>query len=545
MAEMAAGETAWGAGRAAAEDDAPKAAALGLLGARAAGCLKYAAGLALMVVVGSQVASMGFQAAREAEARPEIERMRAEQKWMAGEGLGSARRVGRLPPKGAGHSVDAHREVGAFSAPTLSVGGWDVSVGGHMLARAAESMGLGASWLDGGWAVSAALPSARRPKDAWGHGAEATYRHEEAHARMAERKVRAGAPSAWPSQVGRAVAAEIDARWALHWGRADAQRPGWRSEWLSGIHREAFADAFEVLSSARKGPGALGKAALATHAMRVFQAEGSASPSASTMAGSDHAVDMASYLAGQLDEGAVSRLEGSELDELARQIADRSVAWALARQAPTLGFFEGEGRSWWEAVGAARGVDVSDRQKLWDSWRSAAVSEAPAAVFGIFEARAGGVAFKAEGLPGWAARVEIASLDDPLAPKARALWRFDGMGGQVILSEAWDPRAAKASSNRLVFQLPGTLIEGDPEKLRDDVAGQRRANAARVGAVAAHAALCESLRAKGCLPETEARRVADGASEEAVGVAALDLARIRAGKARVAAAPRKGPGAKS
>lgn len=530
MAEWAKDTMLWGAGTAKVEPNAPKAVALGLLRTRGLGVLKYAVNLALLVVVGTQVVSMGFQALRESTARPEIKSMQVEQKWLVGQGLAPERRIGRLPPKGAGHSIEAHRDVGAFSAPTLAIAGWDLSMGGALLARAAKSMGLSASWLEGGWAISAALPSESGAKGAWGHGAAATYRHEEAHAGMAERKIKAGAPTAWPAEVGRAVALDIDARWALSWHMDDAQQAGWRSEWLSGIHREAFADAFEVLSSARKGQGAMAKAALNTHAMRVFQAKGSKSASASLMAGSDHAVDMASFLAGQFDEAAVARLKGPELDVLARAVADRSVAWALARQAPALGFFEGSGRAWWEAVASTRSVPVAERESLWRAWSAGALGETPAAVFGGFEVKAGGGVFKAAGLPQWAARIRIESLNK-LEAKTNALWRFDGMGGQVIMSDAWDPQAKMLSGHRLVFELPGKLIAGDPEKLRDDPDAQRHAKAALVGAVATHAALCENLIAMGCVPEVEARRVDEGVSEESFGIAALDLAKSRASKA--------------
>ena len=413
-------------------------------------------GWALMgfVVVG-QLGSIAQEWGAQRESAP-LKAMRAEQAWLAAQGLAPIRTMG----------LADQPQTGMESR----LWGWEPT---SMVARVDASL---SPWGLGPLSRQAVIRTASDPKFFADTLSPAdAYRHEEGHARerkaLGERWI--GEVSTW----GPEISAAIDERMRLA-RRARlaglASELDWRDMWLAEIRSEAFADAFGCLSKARAGSAAYKESALASHARRVFGrsvGEGEMTASALRVAGEGHAVDMASFLAGQLDASQVAKLDAAGLDALAGQIADASLAWALARQGGATGFFAPQGERWWKK--SAQGSD-----RLWDRLKEASLAKRPAAAFGNFNFRAGGMDFLARGLP------------ERLGP----LWRFDGFGGVA----AWGPFMEKGAGGPLALGQVGEVFNSTVPEGSKLVAGKafylRRARGID-GAALTHWALASRLGA--------------------------------------------------
>ena len=265
-------EGAWVAAPAQEAEAAPEPGWLRALG-MAGNCVGHAGKTLLFGWLALQALSMGVQAQREWASANSITNMKAEQRWLEGQGLADERRIGVVSTKAFGHLTNEVNKD-AFSSPQRSLGGWDMVKGvvglGSMGARL---VGARDPWLEP-TAISA-------PRDAqlisgFDPELKMTYRHEEGHARARDKQLRAGFPQAWLRQVGELVAEAIDASDWRH-AREGASplsvrdpETNWRLAWMSATRSEAFADAYAVLTAARKGKGALGKAAVETHAFRIM-----------------------------------------------------------------------------------------------------------------------------------------------------------------------------------------------------------------------------------------------------------------------------------
>jgi hypothetical protein len=456
-------------------DMARFAGSVGLGSAKLAlGCAKYA----LMFWVAVQVGSMGVQAAREAGSSQSIKSMRTEQRWMESQGLADARRIGVVVPGAHGHlttSVNSN----AYTSQQESLLGWDM-IGPLAGLSKMGSYALGVeNPVKKGWAISA--PRDEISRSGFDPELKMTYRHEEGHARMHEKKLRAGPAQAWTPSVGSVVAAAIDEAEGL------APRPGlardatsgsqdnWRSSWLSETRSEAFADAFAVLCAARKGQGELAKVAVSTHAFRLMSNR--ATTLTSTVAtGSSHSVEMASFIAGQLDEKKVAALSSEGLDELAGKIADDTVAWAVARQAPMIGFFEPAGLAWWTAQAKRSDVPEAQAKRMWDKWAKAALAEQPREAFGEFQYLVKGQSLNALGLDAKLARSEMTALASGKGIKMHKVvlktnWRYDGHGGLVVMLPNADVQEIKGQVKIVIDQkgdrISGSLKDMESEKQRN------------------------------------------------------------------------------
>lgn len=422
-----------------------------------------------------QALSMNMQAYREYKAGDAIGQMRSEREWMKNVGIGVDRRVGIVASGKSGQEY-VRENVGAFASSQVSWGGWDLTSGTELVVGGVEKI-TGQKIVDRSFGVSA--PIGQTPH-AFGHDMGMSYRHEEGHARMFDQESRAGAPSAWPEAVSAVISASID--------RINGFGPKkeidssesvsyyqWRLKWMAGLRGEAYADAFSVLTAARKGRGAMADAALKTHAYRLFNGKHENRGTSTRAAGGIHSVEMASFIVGQFDENEVARLDSQGLDKLASRVADHSMAWALARQAPLLDFFSDSGCTWWMKLSAREGQPPDLSLRSWEAWKNSAMGERPEAVFGSFEHVIDGVVFKARGLEKETALGELRVLSqNESAVQGRverekkwekALWRFDGYGGKIVMAENTDS-PKKPSGNAVIgIDAKGALAYGDADAM--------------------------------------------------------------------------------
>ena len=432
----------------------------------AIGAASKAASWTALFLFGQQALLIGFQATQELAARDSIAAMRAEQSWLVAQGLARPRAIGAFHPplQGASAFASLRPMAGPWSA------GW-----------AAQAFGAPKTWV-----ISA-------PTDAAGM-APAIYRHEEAHALAEEALLAPGMAASWPPLVAKAISAELGSI-AASSSSAARRMPtptAWRGAWLAQVRKEAFADAFACASIARRGQAALRECSMNLAARRTFPGPERLEPTSLEVAGSPHAVEMASFIAGQLDASNIASLSLKELMDLCGSIADDSLEWALARQAVSTGFFEGDGKAWWMEIAQRRGADAPDAAAAWESWRSQALSERPDAAFGSFHFAARGLLFEAQKLP---------------SSGFSANWRFDGYRGQALLAGSFEAGHGGPLSTgvaRIAVAADGSILKAS------DNASDPADEAARMGEALAGAAWTQWAMAKrlGAPMEKELDRMA-------------------------------------
>lgn len=361
------------------------------------GIAKFAIGGALLATIGIQLGSMGIEAYKNHQASSDIEKMRAEQKWLVGEGLAAERPIGAIyfgPFRNNGGT--------AYMASSKRFLGWETTRPVEMIDEKIVQPLLGKSMFSESLGIAPRTAKLNENVE-FGFTPERSYRHEEGHAQANGRTL--GAASAWTPEIARVASFA-------------AKRPGrnWRARWMAGVWGEAFGDAFSILSNARRGEAKYREEALTLHAIRAL-GTGPDVSGAVHWAGEIHAVDMASFMAAQLDVARVAKLNSAGLDELAGKIADDSLAWAIARQGPLIGFFSPEGKEWWMAEARDAGAPAGASALAWENWSKQASQSRPPEAFEDKKWLAGGESFEAKGLPkriGFMAR-----------------WRFDGYGGMA------------------------------------------------------------------------------------------------------------------
>lgn len=406
----------------------------------------------LMFLFGpSELSAMLVQQKAERGAKDGIAAMRSEQRWLVGQGLAQMRPIG---------SFNTSVWNKDFYDPIGTNAGMATLIGGHELSGLARTFAPLAHFATTQRAIS--VDGDHREifaGDAMGIDAarKATYRHEEAHARMFDNPSPSGPFPGLSPDASRIAASAID---SVYSGQMSISRE-WRSAWIATVRSEAFADAYSCLSAARRGQAAMSECALATHAARLFPSHKGSYFSTLDAAGNSHGVDMASFLAGQLDASMVAKLDAKGLDQLSARIADASVSWAVARQPGSLGFFSEQGGAWWASEAAKAGIDPARASLAWATWRESSVSDAPQSVFGDHAWTISGLEFKAKGLP------EALSA---------SRWRLDGEGGMSLSKTALDQGKS-----------PG------PAPSDRSLAGQAIAQEARSAALLAHRALSERM----------------------------------------------------
>lgn len=414
----------WKAGLAqelAVDAQAPGAWAWTLLVGRCAGSVALGAAKGtLLVALCLQAYTMGMQAWEESKASESIGAMKSEQDWLVGQGLARERRIGVVGDGYLPHNGSMEGRVAHMAQANEFVPGWDATGMIRLMDLGAQKLGM-PSMVGKRSAISVADPSSKSTFEL-----DMVYRHEEGHARASDLGLDASAPDAWPKEVSEALLPLIN-------GSRSLLMNDWRLVWLRSTRDEAFADAFACLSKARAEPGAMSACAVQVHERRIFPKGKIPETISSVMAaGSDHAVEMASYLVGQLSQKDVARLDSAGLDQLSGKIADASMAWALARQAPHLEFFS-DAYSKWQAE-MAFGKPAA---QAWNAWCAQNLAAEPEAAFGAFHWLVSGIEFKAMGLT---------------KGKASKDWRYDGFGGVARLSWLGDkssaPEAAAASDAR-------------------------------------------------------------------------------------------------
>lgn len=422
--------------------------------------------------------------------RAAVEEMKAEQAWLVKEKLG----VGR-PIEFATYETD-----------------------GHMSTRRAGDGALGFAIVAGsrGWDKASAWSMAAQPRY--------VYRHEEGHAEMSQMAVRAQRSASMAGGWGEVVS-NMTNRAAIVGRLVDAGAGApWRSKLLTTLRSEAFADAYACLSIARRGQESLRECAMMAHAMRMFPAAALENGMTSLSAkGSDHSVDMASFMSGQLRAADVGALDKGGLLELAARIADESVAWSVARNATESGassFFNDDGREWWVELGREGGLSRKEAGELFDGWRKEASAGYPSAAFGSATWIIQGRTFTVEKLPRSA---------------RSARWRFEGFGGMIVTAAWSDPRWSRASSERPVdasgsgsgsyYSVPAadgrSVCAQAPEKCWDGRSDgyKEMVDSAREGALDTHFALAKKL---GASAAEEADRLKELVGGERFLVAAID-----------------------
>lgn len=359
-------------------------------------------GLALALAA-IQTGDALIQASAENDARNNIAAMRRESAWLVGQKLTSP------------------RPIGVFDTSILAL---------STRFRPEESSGAHASFVPLIFGVEAPLMLRKGLAREWAisagpdkdpafalYGVEAIYRHEEAHARSESLGLAPSPPAYWPAAVSKALLPILSR--AVPAGHGD-----WRSAWLFEIREEAFADAYSILSTARRGSAAMAQEALDIHASRIFYPKETRYATALAAAGSNHVADPASLLAGQLNAASVGRLGAEGLDELSGLVADASMAHALARSAPALGFFSKAGEEWWMGIAGAAGLPKAEAEAAWEQWREDSLSATPKAAFGAQAWSVGGEAFSVQAIQ---------------APSSTIHWRFDGLGGQALTKNRFEP----------------------------------------------------------------------------------------------------------
>lgn len=363
------------------------------------GIAKLAIGGALLATIGIQLGSMGIEAYKNHQASGDIEKMRAEQKWLVGEGLAAERPIGAIY---FGPFRDNDRS--AYMAPSKKILGWETTKPVERFDEMLVKPLFGRSMLRESLGIAPKTAKLNQ-NEAFGHTPERSYRHEEGHAQATASGRSLGGASAWAPTVAQVAAFAV-------------KRPdrNWRARWMDGVWGEAFGDAFSILSNARRGEAQYREDALTLHAIRAL-GTGTDVAGAVHWAGEIHAVDMASFMAAQLDVARVAKLSAAGLDELAGKIANDSLAWAIARQGPLIGFFSPEGKEWWLAEARDAGIPAGESSLAWEIWRKQASQSLPPEAFDDKKWHAGGESFEAKGL---SRRIGF-----------MARWRFDGYGGMA------------------------------------------------------------------------------------------------------------------
>lgn len=448
--------------------------------------IKTWAAFTLLIQGGSMVAQSYQESARAAV----IGTMSGELDWLQGEGLAPKARVGVAPLNRAGHAFGSQTEAAlvddrmwggwsvvgqlAKALPEMKWAGWSPSEARYVISAPARDLENfePMEMADGRWEskLESVLPS--------------VLRHEAGHALAHENNWGPGRPAAWSEASGRVAARIVKSQMERASSSSLAQEPwrgDWRGKWLAGIWNESLADAFSCVSAAKKGESR--SCALSRHSRRVFPT-GPRDVSSITAAGNDHAVEMASFMVAQLDEDALAKLDPKQVGELSKSIANESLAWALARQGKSIGFFAGAGLDWWMSAADSAGVDLIPAKKAWRDLTEASLEEKPLAAVGPFEWNIGGIAFKAEGL----------------GQGMPSDWRYDGMAGQVFFEDYMDSSAK--SNARVLIQSDGNLKfapfgSSDEESVELD-------DRALLAAVDIHLGLAKKC---GCSVEAEAARL--------------------------------------
>ena len=446
----------------------------------------------LYIAVIIQAASIADQAWREHKTAVPIAQMKAEQAWLKSQGLAEGRRLGVLAPTTRGH-FPWDDEGETHTGKSLSIANIDLA--------------YPMRWIVGDWAdkrVGISVSTQERKPSYFDPELAITYRHEEGHARAFDKKLRATASKNWPMEVSAAVLPVVDVL-GTYADESPAASPSslpgaWREKWLSSARREAFADAFAVLSAARKKPGEMARVALAAHAFRVVP--NMRSLTSTDIAGSDHAVEMASFIAGQFDQAKVAKLGPAGLDALAGRVADDSLAWILARQGPLIGFFEEPGRAWWTERAKRSGLSDSAAVQAWRQWSKEASAAYPWAAFGDFSYEVEGLKFEARGLDKDLAQSNSKREDDRsrlrraagLSVEAiPARWRYDGHAGVVVLENRFDASIKGPGQALMVRKETGEWAFGRATTIRENPEAQDRIQGALMGAASQQMLLAARL----------------------------------------------------
>lgn len=456
----------------------------------------------VVALLALQALSMGVQGEREWASSDSISKMKSEQRWLIGQGLADERRIGVVSRAAYGHLTN-NVNPRASSQGQESIGGWDMILPVSTLARVAAKLASRSDPGDQPRAISA--PRDAESRSGFDPELKASYRHEEGHSRAGDKQLRAGSPQAWPSLVGKVVAEALGAgngfpaREGASALAKESAENNWRLRWMLETRSEAFADAYSVLTSARKGKGELGKTALATHASRIIDLRAEVVTSLDC-AGAIHSVEMASFIAGQLDESKVAALGSLGVDELAGKIADDALAWAVARQGPKLGFFKPEGAAWWSRMAKKAGVEEAQADEAWRNWEKGATAELPKAAFGEFaydiqgaKMRAMGLSAEVLGLPTY---FMTQTGDKRKEEKVKANWRYDGEENMLAEKEYMEPSVARQGEWMLVsegrmFAKDGSVMLRRPEKVGDE--SLNRWKGAVMGAVSQQMLLAHRL----------------------------------------------------
>lgn len=425
----------------------------------------FAAPLALVLGV-TQMSSMLVQHTVEKEAAKNIAVMKSEQAWLVGQALTTPRPIGVFNTSPFSQDFGSSAAIGPNASFVAFVGDQEASL---LVRDASRAVGLGSSK----WAISAS-PDASKVFSSAAVGDDlanrAIFRHEEGHARMFENLRPIGPMRSIPSDASRVLAHAVDTVYSTQSkGLPPAKTPDWRASWMASLRAEAYSDAYSCVSVARKSPSAMRECALNLHATRIIPPKHSPDSSALGRAGETHNVDMASFMAAQLNPNAVSRLDAKGLDDLSGGMANASLEWAIARQATNIGFFSKDGAAWWAEEAKAAGLSPSEADAAWRGLKESVQSTRPAAVFSEKSFQAGGIVFHAQGLPS-----ELASSPD-------SSWRFDGRGGARFYRVFTDPKIVEPIS---------ASIDKEP------IATQKiRRDASYRGAFSTHAALASIVGA--------------------------------------------------
>lgn len=365
------------------------------------GGLKFSIG---MLVIW-QMFSIGTQVYRESNVMDRIDIEKQEQERLIQDQLAPWRRIGTVSASPLGHLPGLSVRKDQYAKEQKSIGGLDL-IG--PVALALEKVGA-SSWMSSSAAISVST-SKMITGDLVNDSPAFIYRHEEAHAQFEESGIQAMAPSKWSSEVGETITKIINEKES---DESSEEKANWRSKWIKNIYREAFADTFALLTVARKGEKEFKKEAMWINAYRLFS-EKTTTPS-TQLAGSDHAIEVASFIAGQLDPKQIAKLNSKEILELSAKIASDTLAWTLTREASSIGFFSEEGRLWWaENMKVEKQGDLK-QESAWQTWKTASEIERPLAVFGSFHYQIGIHSMAAKGLEA-----------------SEGLWKYDGLGGQMV-----------------------------------------------------------------------------------------------------------------
>lgn len=362
----------------------------------------------LAAVAAVQATSIGFQAYEDHQLAQPLSVFRQEQRWMASEGLAPADRpLGARAHGWLRHTGDVSGSGTSMNYSTTLFGRWDAALPTLVLDSLLTRKGA-PSFITRGHSISVGLDDLSSSSMA---GLEPfAFRHEEAHAQTMEAGLLPEAPSEWPPEITQALRPRF-----LALRDSESASRNWRESWMSTFWLEAYADAFSLISGARKGARAS-----ALEIAQVYLARSNPSSlsdgaiSALDMAGSDHAVDMAALLVSRIPHPLLASLSLSEAQQLSAQIADRSLAWGLARQAPSIDFFSPLSKLIWFDPLLSQ-LSEARRSDLWQRWQQECLSAKPRAVFSPIEFHLRGQTLRVAGL----------------SASEAAHWRFDGFGGRV------------------------------------------------------------------------------------------------------------------